>query len=265
MRRACVFVDGENFRHTLKHLFPSGRYSFCKGDYLPETDWHAFFTSLADGFDCELLRVYWYVVEHVDCRPYKIPHEWDAKERVLARWCFDRINACSTEPDRHKLLKKLERELEEARVAIERRARGWREIHAGIESHDDQLEFRRSGSIPYELATKQFGVEKGVDTQLVARGAQARLDTYSIAGGQLRLHCASGCRGLALLPAGSNVKCPRRLRCRIYANAHPPCSNPYFLRLWYSLPFTSVVGGHVLVVDLDEQQRVIEKGEMSSP
>jgi len=164
MRRACVFVDGENFRHSLKHLFPSGRYSFGKGDYLPEADWHAFFTSLADGFDCELLRAYWYVVEHVDCRPYKIPHEWDAKERVLARWYFDRINACSTEPDRHKLLKTLERELEEARVAIERRARGWREIQAGIESHNDQLEFRRSGSIPYELATKQFGVEKGVDT-----------------------------------------------------------------------------------------------------
>ena len=65
MRRACVFVDGENFRHSLKHLFPSGRYTFGKGDYLPET-----------------------------------------------------------------------------------------------ENHNDQLEFRRSGSIPYELATKQFGVEK---------------------------------------------------------------------------------------------------------
>jgi len=49
------------------------------------------------------------------------------------------------------------------------------------------------------------------------------------------------------------------------ANAHPPCSDPYFLRLWYSLPFTSVVGEHVLIVDLDEQQRVINKGEMRSP
>jgi hypothetical protein len=49
------------------------------------------------------------------------------------------------------------------------------------------------------------------------------------------------------------------------ANAHPPCSDPYFLRLWYSLPFASVVGGHVLIVDLDEQQRVIDKGEMRSP
>jgi hypothetical protein len=49
------------------------------------------------------------------------------------------------------------------------------------------------------------------------------------------------------------------------ANAHPPCSDPYVLRLWYLLPFSSVVGGHVLIVDLDEQQRVINKGEMRSP
>ena len=65
MKRACVFVDGENFRHSLKHLFHSGRYSFGTGDYLPETDWHAFFTSLANRFECELLRVYWYVIEHI--------------------------------------------------------------------------------------------------------------------------------------------------------------------------------------------------------
>ena len=49
------------------------------------------------------------------------------------------------------------------------------------------------------------------------------------------------------------------------ANAHPPCSDPYFLRLWYWLPFTSLVGGHVFIVDLNEQQRVIDKGEMRSP
>jgi hypothetical protein len=103
MRRACIFVDGENFRHSLKHLFPSGRYSFGKGDYLPETDWHTFFTSLAARFDCELLRVYWYVIEHIDCRPYKIPHEWDAKEKVLARWYGERIGACATVQERRDL------------------------------------------------------------------------------------------------------------------------------------------------------------------
>jgi uncharacterized LabA/DUF88 family protein len=51
-------------------------------------------------------------------------------------------------------------------MAIEARVRGWREIQSAIENHNDQLEFRRSGSIPYELATKQFGIEKGVDAQL---------------------------------------------------------------------------------------------------
>jgi uncharacterized LabA/DUF88 family protein len=166
MRRACIFVDGENFRHSLKQLFPSERYSFGKGDYLPETDWHTFFTSLAGRFDCELLRVYWYVIEHIDCRPYKIPYEWDAKEKVLTRWHGEQIGGCATVQERREFLKKLEMELEEARVAIERRARGWREVQASIENHNDQLEFRRSGSISYELATKQFGIEKGVDTQL---------------------------------------------------------------------------------------------------
>jgi hypothetical protein len=25
MKRACIFVDGENFRHSLKRLFPEGQ------------------------------------------------------------------------------------------------------------------------------------------------------------------------------------------------------------------------------------------------
>lgn len=49
------------------------------------------------------------------------------------------------------------------------------------------------------------------------------------------------------------------------ANGRPRCSDAYFLRLWYVLPFTPLVGGHVLIVDFNEQQRVIGKGEMRSP
>lgn len=166
MKKACVFVDGENFRYSLKDLFPDARYSFSKGDYLPETDWHHFFSSLANQFDCELLRTYWYVVEHIDCRPYKIPTDWKLKERDFARWYRERIEACPSEPDRRKTLMQIEHDLNVARASIEARARGWRELQASIESNNDQLEFRRSGSIPYELATRKFGTEKGVDTQL---------------------------------------------------------------------------------------------------
>jgi uncharacterized LabA/DUF88 family protein len=168
MKRACIFVDGENFRHSLKLLFQNGKFSFGKGEYLPEADWHRFFAMIAGRFDCELLRAYWYVVEHLDCRPYKVPHDWAEKERVLSRWFSARIHACSSVDERRDVLKAIEQELAQARTHIESRARGWREIQSSIENSNDQLEFRRSGSISYELATKQFGVEKGVDTQLAA-------------------------------------------------------------------------------------------------
>jgi uncharacterized LabA/DUF88 family protein len=120
------------------------------------------------------------VVEHVDCQPYKIPTDWKLKERVLARWYRERIAACRTEPERHKTLTQIEHDLNGARTAIEARARGWREIQASIESQNDQLEFRRSGSIPYELATKKFGTEKGVDTQL-ATDMIVLADIYDVA------------------------------------------------------------------------------------
>jgi uncharacterized LabA/DUF88 family protein len=168
LKRACIFVDGENFRYSLKDLFQNGRFTFGKTDYLPRANWHQFFKSIATRFDCELLRTYWYVVEHVDCRPYKIPHKWTDKERVLARSHGARIQACATDRERKELLLTIEREVEKARLAMESRARGWREIQATIENNNDQLEFRRSGSIPYDLVTNQFGVEKGVDTQLTA-------------------------------------------------------------------------------------------------
>ena len=166
LKRACIFVDGENFRFSLKDLFQSGRFTYGKSDYLPQADWHQFFTSISARFNCELLRTYWYVVEHVDCRPYKVPHSWTDKERVLSRWYGERVRACTTADERRQVLRAIEHELEKSRRAIEGRARGWREVQASIESNNDQLEFRRSGSIPYDLVTCQFGVEKGVDTQL---------------------------------------------------------------------------------------------------
>jgi uncharacterized LabA/DUF88 family protein len=166
MKKACIFVDGENFRHSLKSLFQTGAYNYRKGEYLPDTDWHKFFMNIAGGFDCELLRVYWYVVEHLDCRPYKIPQAWADKERVLRKWYHERIQKCDSEAAKHLLLKDLEKELDGKRDRIEKRAKGWREIQSAIENRNDQIEFRRSGSISYELATQEFGTEKGVDTQL---------------------------------------------------------------------------------------------------
>jgi len=49
------------------------------------------------------------------------------------------------------------------------------------------------------------------------------------------------------------------------AQPQEKCPDDYAIRLWYQLPFTFMVGGHVLVVDFDDRQRVISKSEMRSP
>lgn len=49
------------------------------------------------------------------------------------------------------------------------------------------------------------------------------------------------------------------------AQPQEKCPDDYAIRLWYQLRFTFVVGGHVLVVDFDDRQRVINKSEMRSP
>jgi hypothetical protein len=43
------------------------------------------------------------------------------------------------------------------------------------------------------------------------------------------------------------------------------CDDRYAFRFWYELPFTAFVGGHVLVIEFDDRQRVVDKVEMRSP
>jgi hypothetical protein len=59
----------------------------------------------------------------------------------------ERIQACATPGERKAVLRAIEDELEKSRRAVEARIRGWREIQSMIENKNDQLEFRRSGSI----------------------------------------------------------------------------------------------------------------------
>lgn len=70
-RVACIFVDGENLRHSIVDLFDS---EFDPADYLPKTaNWQGFFDSLVSSADAELrLRTYWYVVDEIDFWPYNV-------------------------------------------------------------------------------------------------------------------------------------------------------------------------------------------------
>ena len=70
--RACVFVDGENLRHTICELFEP---AFNRADYLPKlADWGALYDAIvhqATSGEGRRLRTYWYTVQHVD--PYPRP------------------------------------------------------------------------------------------------------------------------------------------------------------------------------------------------
>ncbi len=78
-KRACVFVDGENFRHSITDLFDD----FDRKEYLPKSarwselfDW--FVTQIEPA--AERIRTYWYVVQFMDFYPYKFP---DADRETL--------------------------------------------------------------------------------------------------------------------------------------------------------------------------------------
>jgi len=78
-KRVVVLIDGENFRYSLKSLFP-GRFS-----YLPKkANWLELF-SLPLSEDHELIRIYWYVVDCLHFRPYEILESDIELESVLRK------------------------------------------------------------------------------------------------------------------------------------------------------------------------------------
>ena len=163
--RACIFVDGENFRFSLVDLFATGEYSFTREDYLPQTDWYQFFVGLAWRFDCDLLRTYWYVVDTIDFRPRRIPYHFKEKKGVFCR--FEKLRKRITSSKNEKqILIEIDKELKSKRKIMEGRAKSWKNHQSNIEHHNRQIEFRASGSIPFILPDNRFETEKGVDTQM---------------------------------------------------------------------------------------------------
>src|SRR5580700_2623920 len=77
--RACIFIDGENLRHSIVELFGA---AFNPSDYLPkQADWETFFNDLVQQADADLrLRTYWYVVDEIDFWPYGVHRLLNRKE-----------------------------------------------------------------------------------------------------------------------------------------------------------------------------------------
>jgi uncharacterized LabA/DUF88 family protein len=167
--RVCVFVDGENFRHTIGNLFED----FDKMDYLPKDanwgelfDW---FVEKASG-NGERVRTYWYVVQHLDFFPYRFPKadkEPDALKKVLCR--SDELKEelrLLEDEDLIDRMGELVRNLLNKRSWMERRFRWWTSVQNNISARHPAIEFRRAGAINYNLFDGSFGQEKAVDVKL---------------------------------------------------------------------------------------------------
>lgn len=171
-KTACIFVDGENLRHSINDLFES---DFNPSDYLPKNaQWQEFFDGLVSKSETELrLRTYWYVVDEIDFWPYGIQKLLNSRaytvlETILRKFKSNaaQLDAIADPAVRQQRLESLARTIVARERAMKSRFEGWQVFQNGIAHRFDSIEFRRAGSIQYDLFRERFNKEKGVDVKL---------------------------------------------------------------------------------------------------
>ncbi|NQU82904.1 MAG: NYN domain-containing protein [Parcubacteria group bacterium] len=187
--RVCIFVDGENLRHSIGNLFPN----FYRNDYLPKADWTKFFDLITSkveeakigGSDVKRIRTYWYVVKIIDFFPFNLAN-LRQNRKLFIDVCSnndDAVKILSEAKDKEAkdiLLEKIANKLQNTQDEMVRRFDGWTRIHDLITRENMAIEFRKAGSIRYDLFTRQFGSEKAVDVKLAVDLVKLS-DIYDIA------------------------------------------------------------------------------------
>lgn len=185
-RTACIFVDGENLRHSLIDLFET---DFNPSDYLPKSaDWEDFFNGLVLKGDAELrLRTYWYVVDEIDFWPYGLSkllrsNDFATLETILRkhRNNSSQLDAIGDVVLKRERIKTLTLGLIARERSMKSRFEGWQVFQDGITHRFDSVEFRRAGSIQYDLFRQRFNKEKGVDVKLATDLLKLK-DIYDVA------------------------------------------------------------------------------------
>ncbi len=185
MKKVCIFIDGENLRHSICDLFVN----FKSHDYLPKNaDWTGFFNWIAResaGAESERVRAYWYVVKDIDFTPYGLAalrEDPSTLESVLSREpeTKQRISVIKEQSAKITLLQNLVDLYEEKKKKMEKRFTGWINIQNGISGKHVAVEFRRAGSIRYDLFENKLGSEKAVDVNLAVDLVRLR-DIYDVA------------------------------------------------------------------------------------
>ena len=182
-KKICVFVDGENFRHSIVELFNE----FKQEDYLPRNaKWEEFYDWLITKIDSDgqRVRTYWYVIGAIDFFPYRFPKKDKEPDKLKALLCKD--NTCNkrleslSETDLINEMGKIVNTLEKNHHLMVQRFNGWSIIQSGISTKHRFIEFRKAGAIQYNLFNKELGSEKAVDVKLATDMIMLK-DIYDIA------------------------------------------------------------------------------------
>ncbi|MDB2620241.1 NYN domain-containing protein [bacterium] len=184
--RTCVFVDGENFRHSIVDLF---RDDFHRSDYLPKkASWDLLFDWIVgntmDGRRSERIRTYWYVVERIEFWPWhieKLKNDPTTLLKVLKKDADFKASFASKNPaDKDQFIEDFTNELIERKERMTYRSDSWQTVQTQIALTSRCVEFRRAGSIKYNLFTQKLSSEKAVDVNLATDLISLR-DIYDLA------------------------------------------------------------------------------------
>ncbi len=183
-KRACVFVDGENFRYSIVNLFKD---KFDQRDYLPkQADWGRLFDWIVSEAvpQAERIRTYWYVIEKQDFFPYKFPDpekDPDTLKKVLCKNnSLAKKLSTLTGDGLIKEMKQAVENMRELQIKQRKRFDGWQVLQDVVSSKYPRIEFRRAGAITFNLFEKKFGKEKAVDVKLATDLIMLR-DIYDVA------------------------------------------------------------------------------------
>jgi len=187
--KACVFVDGENFRHAIVNLFPQ----FRQEQYLPKyAKWAEFFdwivSQVLEGG--QRIRTYWYVIKMLDFFPYNLPNpktvttypkDFEKLKTILSKYepYQEELNVLE-EPDKTSRMVVMLEKLCEYHNEMEKRVNGWTTIQDGISSKHKGIEFRRAGAMTCNLFENKLGTEKAVDVKLASDMITLK-DIYDVA------------------------------------------------------------------------------------
>lgn len=173
--RACVFVDGENLRHSLIAAF-AAEGLFEANDYLPTgANWSDFFDWVVEAATRgtrDRLRAYWFVTQEMDCFPYGLgklirPENREKLRTILSRHkpFRDQLKGLRDTVLDTTIGQQVE-QLRQSQQRIEARFKGWNIVQNAIAHKHRAVEFRRAGAISYNLFEERFGQEKCVDVRL---------------------------------------------------------------------------------------------------